>query len=369
MSEENSSTISHLPVAMTTTENDEVQTAGATGMTSSSSRGPENLEFYFQSVLVIIGVVGVAANALIIYAMIASNQHKKQLLIFNQNIFDLCSSLLLVVTFAVKLSNIHLSGALGYWLCMLIITENLLWGSVNGGQINLMTVTIERYLKVVHHKATWSKKLLRKWVKISAAAIAWILGIVYDMVLVFCTSDMVNGVCYYYVFWSSPTAALAHGIWHIAFFLVFELFIFIFCYGRILVVIRRQARVMASHSEPGPSTSRENQSHQIQTNVIKTMITVSVVYAITWAPGYGIYMLQHIVPSYRMYMRGYYVTIFLEFLYISANPFIYAIKFDPVRRVLVRLIPWHNGSHPPADTGGGGGGTRAVGIRTTQEQH
>jgi len=32
--------------------------------------------------------VGAAANALILYAMIASNQHKKQLLIFNQNIFD-----------------------------------------------------------------------------------------------------------------------------------------------------------------------------------------------------------------------------------------------------------------------------------------
>jgi len=40
---------------------------------------------------VIIGVVGTATNGLVLYAMIASNQHKKQLLIFNQNIFDLCT--------------------------------------------------------------------------------------------------------------------------------------------------------------------------------------------------------------------------------------------------------------------------------------
>jgi len=31
---------------------------------------------------------------------------------------------------------------------------------------------------------------------------------------------------------------------------------------------------------------------------------------------------------------------FLEFFYISANPFIYDFKFHPVRRILVGLIPW-----------------------------
>jgi len=92
MSEENFSTTSHLHVVPTTSEIDQVQTAAGSGMTSSSSRGAE---FYFQCAVVIIGVVGAAANALIVYAMIASDQHKKQLLIFNQNIFDLCSCLLL----------------------------------------------------------------------------------------------------------------------------------------------------------------------------------------------------------------------------------------------------------------------------------
>jgi len=345
MSEENVSTTSLLAVEVITTEADDVQTPPGTGMTSSSSPGPQ----YYQVILVIIGVVGVATNALIVYAMIASNQHKKQLLIFNQNVFDLCSSLALIVVFTVKLCNIHLSGALGYWLCIILISETLLWMVVNGGQLNLMIITIERYLKVVHHNATWSKKLLRRWVKTSAAVLAWIGGIVHNMALVYWTSDVVNGVCYSYAFWSSPTAALGHGILHILFFFVLLLFLFVFCYSRILVLIRRQARVMASHSEPGPSTSHENQSHQIQTNVIKTMVIVSAFFVITWAPGYVFFMLQHIMPSHRKYLRGYYVPLFLDFLYISANPFIYAIKFDPVRRVLVRLTPWHDSSQPPTE--------------------
>ena len=75
-----------------------------------------------------------------------------------QNIFDLCICLLMAVTFTVKLCNIHLPGTLGYWPCMILVSESLLWASVSGAQINLMSVTIERYLKVVHHKATWSKK-------------------------------------------------------------------------------------------------------------------------------------------------------------------------------------------------------------------
>jgi len=36
----------------------------------------------------------------------------------------------------------------------------------------------------------------------------------------------------------------------------------VFCYGKILVVIRRQARVMAGHSGPGSSISQA-QSSQI----------------------------------------------------------------------------------------------------------
>ena len=150
MSEENFPTNSHLSVAMTT-ETDRLQTAGGTGMTSSSSS--RGADFYFQCAVVVIGVLGAAANALIIYAMIASDQQKKQLLIFNQNIFDLYSSILLIVIYTLKLCKIYLTGVLGYWLCMILLSENLLWGSLNGSHINLLSITVERYLKVVHHKA------------------------------------------------------------------------------------------------------------------------------------------------------------------------------------------------------------------------
>ena len=44
------------------------------------------------------------------------------------------------------------------------------------------------------------------------------------------------------------------------------------------------------------------------------------------------------MSAYRKLLN--YVNVFLAFLYICANPFVYAVKFNPVRRVLVGLIPW-----------------------------
>jgi len=255
-------TISHLSVAMATTDVDESQTTSGNTMMSSWSRGAD---FYFQCAIVFIGVVGAAANALILYAMVVSKQHKKQLLIFNQNVLDLCSCLLLVLTYTLKLYNIYLTGTLGYWLCMLLLSESLMWCSISGSTINLMSITVERYLKVV--RPVWGKKLLRISVKYVAMTFAWISSIVYNMSLVFSTSDVGDGVCYGYVIWKSRVTAVIHGIWNFVSSCVIVLFIFIFCYGRILVVIRRQAKVMANHSSHGPNA--ECRSIPLESRAIK----------------------------------------------------------------------------------------------------
>ena len=209
---ENFFTTSHLSVSLTT-ESDEAQTTGGNTVPSSSSNAAS---FYFQCTVVIIGVVGAAANGLIVYAMVASKQHTKQLLIFNQNVFDLCSCIVLVITYALKLCRILLVGTLGYWLCVLIIGQGLVWCSINGSAMNLMSITVERYLKVVY--PSLSKKLLRKWVIWMVVAFTWIAGTIYSITMAFSISVVIDGVCYYTV-WKSEVAWLVHSIWYfISFF-------------------------------------------------------------------------------------------------------------------------------------------------------
>jgi len=331
---EESSTTSQLSVA--TTETGMTQVTGENTVTSSSPRG---VEFYFECAVLVIGVVGTATNGLILYALVASKQHKKHLLIVNQNVLDLFGSFFLIIAYSLKLCNIYLTGSVGYWLCIVVLSESLWLCAITSSIINLAIVTIDRYLKVVH--AVWSKNKLRKWVIYSAMAFVWIISVIYIAALVFPTTAVMNGACYAYAFWKNKTAQVAHVVLYFVFFYVITLLIFIFCYWRILLVIRRQAKVMASHNAAGPGTAPTQAqilSHKMQSNVIKTMISVSALYAILWLP-YNVYvLLLSLNPNPTVPGNGYYASVFIAFLYICINPFIYAIKFDPVKERLLRII-------------------------------
>jgi len=327
---EDLSTASHLSDAMTTTEETQVT------VTSWRSSGEM---FYFMLPVIVIGVIGTAGNALILYAMVVSKQHKKLLLIFNQNVIDLYSSVFLVITNSVKVFNIPLAGSLGYWLCTLFISDTFVWVGNIASVINLAAITVERYLKVC------SKKNVRNWMIYSAITFAWIGSVVYIVTAVFSTTIVVNGTCLSYVNFRNQSAKLFYIIWNVLSFYVIILAIFVFCYGRILIAIRRQAKVMASHTTPQSSTA-QTQSNQIQTNVIKTMIFVSAFYAVMWFPNYVVMLLYYFLfPNGNdVIIICYYASLLCEFLYMCTNPFIYATKFEPVKQVLVRMILCKNTS-------------------------
>jgi len=344
---EESSTATHLSVAMTTTEIHKMHTTNAKRMTSSYSF---DAEFYFELAVVFIGIVGVAGNGLILYALIASKQHKKHVLIVNQNALDLFSSFFLVIVYALRLCNLRLYGVLGYWLCMIVLSEYLVWCGTNGSVMNLAIITIDRYLKVVH--PIWSRKYLRPWVIYWAMTFAWLSAIALNTIVVFLSSELTDGECYGYNVFADEWHGIFFGAWYISSFYVVILAIFIFCYGRILVAVRRQASVMAAHGSTGSNTAQA-QSNQIQTNVIKTMILVCAFYALAWLPSNVYSVVSMLNPSLTFVDARYYVCMFIAFSYTSANPFIYATKFDAVRKVLIAMIPCKKNSIQP----GGGPGT------------
>jgi len=312
---------------------EETNSTGANTMTSSSSRG---IEFYFYLAIVVMGVIGTAANGLILYALVASKQHKKHFLIVNQNALDLYSCIFLIITYSVKLGNIHLTGLLGFWLCKLLLNDNLLWWGTLGSMINLAIISIERYLKIVH--VAWSNTKLRQWMIYTAAAFAWIISIVYIVTLSVPTSTVLNGICLNMIYFSAYSKLVSFiGI----FIYITIVLIDIFCYGRILLVVRRQAKIMAGHDAPGGSNASQNPLNQMQTNVTKTMVLVCGYYAVMWLP----LQISHLIMMYstnpnKYLISGYYQSLLIAYLYMCTNPFIYATKFDPIREVLLRMIPF-----------------------------
>jgi len=151
---------------------------------------------------------------------------------------------------------------------------------------------------------------------------------------------VIDGVCYV-VYFENKLGELFHFFWYFITFYVIILSIFIFCYWRILQVVRRQATVMEGHAAAESNPSQNPLTQKIQTSVIKTMILISGFYAVMWLPNNILLFIMTLSPDPNKYVTGglYHVTLFLEFLYICTNPFIYAIKFDPVKEILLRMIP------------------------------
>ena len=261
------------------------------------------------------------------------------MLIFNQNLLDFVSCFFLFTNNIVKLCNVDLSGTRGYWLCVIILSEGLTLGPFLGSLINLAAITIERYLKVVHHM--WTKRMLRKWMIYAVIPFAWIGGNVVAWGWTVPTTDVVDGVCYTLMLWRSRAARLAFSIWYFLTFCVGLSLTFILCYGRILIVIRRQAQLMAGHSVPGGSITTQTQSKKMQFQIIKTMLLVSMLYIVLWTPAYVHFILMNIPTTLVVGDAAFYIVQVTGFLYNCANPFIYASKYDPVKRILLRLIPWN----------------------------
>ena len=74
-------------------------------------------------------------------------------------------------------------------------------------------------------------------------------------------------------------------------------------------------------------------------------------FAVTWVPAH-IYVLQVLIngmnPNLATDSLLGYAAMSVSYLYNCINPFIYAIKFDPVKRILLRLIPCKKTTQPVA---------------------
>ena len=323
-----SSTASYLSVAMTNTGMTE-----NTGENTVTPSSPSGFDFYVHCAVMIMGIVGIASNGIVLYALVASKKHQKNILILRQNVFNFFTCFFAMIVYFIQLFDIYLTGSRGYWLCTMLFSGMLVsWGNISS-LIIVAAIAVERYLKIVH--PSWSQKILRgRMVYNLAMLIAWLVGFA-AISPVFPTTSTMDGVCYAYMIWSSATASMVYFMWNFLSFYVLMLSIFIFCYWRILVVIRRQATVMAGHSAAGPT----HQSNQARNNVVSTMILVSMLYAISHFPGYICFLLLNLYPYPLPVESITSGTLFLEMSYLCiGSPLIYAANFNPVKKVLLRMI-------------------------------
>jgi hypothetical protein len=298
-------------------------------------------QLIFESAVTLIGIVGALGNGTVLSVFCASKQLRKQdvnVLFINQLSLDFFCCFGLAVEYSAKMANIYLEGSAGYWFCIFILSEDLSYIGIFGSKLNLMSIAIERYVKIVH--PIWHKRNFKSWMIYSAAVVPWATGIFLNQFVTSWSTTVVDGQCLWGMVWinDSDRYGLPLSIFIITFVLPFTSFLF--CYSSIIFVVRRQAKIAASQRVNNPFTSVASNTHdtRLQINAVKTMIIISVAFVICWLPSDMYSVISLVFTETNPLTVVYYPTIFAGFLNICMNPFIYALKYDVVRSRLVKLL-------------------------------
>ena len=352
---------------------------------------------------IIVGSTGVVGNLLVVSVFMKYKklfQNIKTTFIVNQSVIDGIVSLLLILTTFVS-PELH-SGVDGLSVelyCKLWLSQIPIWGLMTSSTYNLMAISTERYLAIVH--PIWYKVSFTKTMADSVAVFIWLFGVSFVASIVIPTTGMLRGHCFASIFWPSRTTARAVALVQIFVNMILPIFVHSFCYARILSALRKRKRMVTPEDgttstalmrktsetnatptpkggdghvidEPNmtrptlsfPSTSNTNtttssksnastdhasrssdkrhnplvtQNEKAKRNIVKTLAIVTLCYFICWVPN-KILVLLYSTGTIATFPRIFGFTVILAFINCCINPIIYIGKYDAFRTGLSLLF-------------------------------
>ncbi|MEG7521514.1 MAG: G-protein coupled receptor, partial [Chromatiales bacterium] len=150
--------------------------------------------------------------------------------------------------------------------CRLWGTQFLPWGLMVSSSYNLMAISVERYLAIVH--PIWHMNHFTDFKTRVSIVLIWLFGVMYVGAVIIPTSGVINRTCIRAVFWPSRAIAVVVGILELFVTLVIPFITHGLCYARIIVTLRNRC----PHEERCmtlSSTDTEMATTQEQTNANK----------------------------------------------------------------------------------------------------
>jgi len=334
-----SSSASSPPTTTTTTTITTTAAAAAnTNITSSSSYSSSYYISPTMSMVIYvatctIAVVGFLSNGYVLLAMVFSKKSRASnvnVFITHQTILDLTACIFLF--FGLVLKPTGMSDSLALFVCWILRSKAMSITVGNASICGLVIITVERYVKIVHPVAY--RNHYRPWMTRLGIVIPWIFGICMGLIPIWATAKVVRGRCILGRVGSTPGLQLT---WNIAKFLLQyagPLAVFVFGYWKILAAIRRQRKQVGHHQPQGTfnaATAAEATNKRIEMNIIKTMVLVSVSFAVCFFC-MRVYTILNAIRAVPFIGELY--PLFSVFSYASRclNPFIYATQYEVVRR-------------------------------------
>ena len=290
---------------------------------------------YAQFIYYFIGSVGILTNAFVLVALLNSKTLRRKvanMYIINQSCIDLSASVMLVVSYLDVTVDYTKPG--GAFICLIWRTAVLLWSLMISSTYNLVLVSIDRYLQIVH--PVWHKNQMTTCIAKGMLAFAWLSGFVWKLPTVLATSRVVDGVCYSMAFWPSELMQNAVGILGIIFQFFLPLGILIFTYTKIILVLKKTGPrpMQVAVNEHAPTLA----SNRAQKNVIKTLIMISVAFVLCWIINQIMFLFYNLGGSIDFNGYLYHISVILVFMNCCINPFVYMCKYEQFKKGVVKLL-------------------------------
>ena len=290
---------------------------------------------YQQIAYALIAVLGVVGNSVVIFVILHSVSMRNKftnILLLNQSIIDLVTSVLIMTTKTLHISEDNLSG-LGYEiLCKFWLNEFPLWSLMISSSYSLMAITIERYMGIVHpflHHTSFSKRRV-----LLMASAAWWPGPILMLCFLVSTSGIINGRCYSMAIFVSSTWKNVRGVVLFVVEYLLPITVFITCYSRMFIRLRKQVHPQATNI--GNELSAQNV--RVRRNILKTLLLVIIAYVLCNSFNQLTFLAFNFGAP--LDFNGYYYdfTVIAMFANCCINPFVYVLQYRPYQNELRKVF-------------------------------
>ena len=290
------------------------------------------------SVLYILcGCVGFVSNSFVIVVIFTYTAMRKQLtnlLIIHQSLADAIASVVVIFSVTISDKGYSLYGLSGLVICRIWYSKFLLWGALTVSTLNLLAITIERFLCIT--KPIWYKNnFSRKHVYIICSVI-WVAGMAKQSII----SVLPAGVneankCNFYYYWPSPEFQKWVGVVNIFLKYFIPLVIMSYCYIRMAAVLK--ARVKPSEKKESEKSKDGGQMARARMNIFKTLLIVTICFLICWTPNQVLFLHFNLGNKINFKSWYYHGSTIMVYMNCCCNPFIYIAQYEQFQSGIRKL--------------------------------
>eukprot|EP00057_Strongylocentrotus_purpuratus_P004338 XP_003728505.1 PREDICTED: orexin receptor type 2-like [Strongylocentrotus purpuratus] len=294
----------------------------------------------------LIGCLGVVGNGMVLFVFFKDKSLRNLVnsFIINQSLIDFTTSFAFLLICFLPKKTLDPTSLAHIIFCRIWVSEYVLWALFISSSLNLVCITLDRYCAIIYPtKYRSSARKLQRRVKL-ISVMTWASGFVLDCYWPAIHVIFPTGGCYP----SWPNKILQGVIGVFIFFITYAgpLSVMGFSYVRILSKLRKPATRAAPAPSPKSSPASTSaskamrrskrvmseRSERATRNVIKTMITVSLTYAICWAPIAFNFLVYNLGGPLDFSGTWYAVTKIFVYANLCANPFIYTMQYQQFQK-------------------------------------